>query len=281
MILTMIIPTRNEARHIRACVETLRWAAEAGLAEILVVDNASTDGTPDLAWAEGARVFAQGPERSAQRNRGAREAAGDYLLFVDADMRVVRPTLEEVIRRLRAPDAPDALYIREQMEGRGWWVAVRNFERTFYNATCIDGLRVIRKTVFMAAGGFDETLYAGEDWDLDRRVLAQGCRVALTDGALRHDEGEFSLRRFLRKKAYYGGNFGLYCRKWNWDATVRKQFGLRYRFWTVFMEKGKWRRSLSHPHLLAGVWLLKACVGAAFWLAMRKAPTTASLAGTG
>lgn len=271
MIVTIIIPTRNEARHIRACVESLRWAVEEGLAEILVVDNASADGTPDLARAAGARVFEQGPERSAQRNRGGREAAGDYLLFVDADMRVVRPTLEEVIRRLRAPDAPDALYIRERMVGRGWWVAVRNFERTFYEATCIDGLRAIRRSVFTAAGGFDEALYAAEDWDLDRRILAGGARVALTDGALLHDEGEFSLRRFLRKKSYYGGNFEQYCRKWGWDATVKKQFGLRYRFVTVFLENGKWRRSLAHPHLLAGVWLLKACVGAAFWLAMKKA----------
>ncbi len=271
MLLTIIIPTRNEARHIRACVETVRWAAETGMAEIMVVDNASTDGTPHLARAAGARVLEQGPERSAQRNRGAREAAGDYLLFVDADMRVGRAALEEVIRRLQAPGAPDALYIRERMAGTGWWGRVRDFERGFYDATCIDGLRVIRKALFMAVGGFDEALYAAEDWDLDRRLLEAGARTALTDGALVHDEGEFSLSRFLRKKAYYGGNFNRYAEKWNWDATVRRQFGARYRFWTVFMERGKWRRSLAKPHLLAGVWVLKAFVGLSFGLAVRRA----------
>jgi glycosyltransferase involved in cell wall biosynthesis len=270
MLLTLIIPTRNEARNIRLCVDTVRWAAQEGFAEILVVDNGSTDQTVDLAREAGARVFTQGPERSAQRNRGAREAAGDYLLFIDADMRVIRPTLEEVAARLRASEPPEALYIREQMAGEGWWVRVRNFERGFYNATCIDGLRVIRKSVFLAAGGFDEALYAGEDWDLDRRILALTGHVALTDGHLIHDEGRFSLRQFLRKKAYYGGNFGHYAKKWKWDATVRKQFGVRYRFWTVFMENGKWRRSLARPDLLAGVWLLKGMVGAAFWLAMRR-----------
>lgn len=268
MLLSLIIPTRNEARNIRVCVETLRWAADAGLAEILVVDNGSADGTSELARAAGARVFEQGPERSAQRNRGAREAVGDYLLFVDADMRVIRSTLEEILARLQAPAPPDALYIRERMAGAGWWVRVRNFERGFYNATCIDGLRVIRKSVFEAAGGFDETLYAGEDWDLDRRVLALTRKTVLTDGHLIHDEGAFSLLLFLRKKAYYGGNFSRYVRKWNNDAVVRRQCGLLYRFWTVFMEDGKWRQSLSRPHLLAGVWLLKVCVGVSFGFAM-------------
>lgn len=271
MLLTIVIPTRQEAARIGECLAALSWAAAEGLAELLVVDNGSSDGTPALAAAGGARVLQQGPERSAQRNRGAREAAGDYLLFVDADMRILRPTLEEIVGRLRADGAPDALYIRERMAGRGWWVKVRNFERSFYDATCIDGLRVIRKALFLEAGGFDEALYAGEDWDLDRRLLAKSGRVALTDGHLIHDEGEFSLARFLRKKAYYGGNFEHYCRKWNWDATVRRQFGIRYRFWTVFMENGKWKRSLARPDLLAGVWLLKLFVGIAFGLAMRRA----------
>jgi glycosyltransferase involved in cell wall biosynthesis len=271
MLLSLIIPTRNEALHIQACVPTLRWAADAGLAEILVVDNASTDDTPGLAARAGARVLAQGPERSAQRNRGAREAAGDFLVFVDADMRLIRSTLEEIVARLQAAEPPDALYIREHMAGRGWWVRVRNFERSFYNATCIDGLRVFLKSIFQAAGGFDTDLYAGEDWDLDRRILERTNRVALTDGHLVHDEGNFSLRRFLRKKSYYGGNFERYCMKWGWDATVRRQFGVLYRFWTVFMEQGKWKRSLARPDLLAGVWLLKGLVGAAFWLGMRRA----------
>ncbi len=271
MILSIVIPTRQEGKRIGDYLGALAWAFQAGLAELLVVDNGSTDGTPERAIEGGARVFQQGPERSAQRNRGAREAAGEFLLFVDADMRIPRPTLEEILARLQSADPPDALYIREQMAGQGWWVRVRNFERSFYDATCIDGLRVIRKTVFQQAGGFDEALYAGEDWDLDRRVLAITSRVALTAGHLVHDEGLFSLSRFLGKKAYYGGNFEQYCRKWNWDATVRRQFGVRYRFWTVFTENGKWKRSFARPDLLAGVWLLKALVGVSVLLSMRRA----------
>ena len=272
MRLSIIIPTRNEAPRIEACLRAFQPLVSGGEAELIVVDNSSVDETAERAAACGARVLVQGPERSAQRNRGAREARGDYLFFVDADMRVPAPTLEEILSCLRRPDPPDALYVRERMVGKGFWVAVRNFERSFYDATCVDGIRVIRRDLFLRVGGYDEELYAGEDWDLDRRLLAAGARTELTRGALEHDEGVFSLRRFLAKKAYYGRNFGRYLEKWNWDERCRRQMGLRYRFWTVFVENGKWRRAVARPHLLLGVWLLKLLVGVAFWRALRGVP---------
>jgi glycosyltransferase involved in cell wall biosynthesis len=271
MLLTIIVPTRNEARNIEACLACVAWAAGEGQAEILVVDNSSSDGTPALAVRAGTRVIAQGPERSSQRNRGARDAAGDFVFFLDADMRVPRPTLEEIVNRLRVAEPPDALYVREHMVGEGWWTRVRNFERSFYDGTCIDGLRVIRRSLFQEIGGFDEALFAGEDWDLDRRLLSRTRNIAITGGALLHDEGRFSLVAHLRKKRYYAGNFGEYCRKWGHDATIRKQFGARYRFWTVFMEDGRWKRSLRRPDLLFGIWLYKALVGAVFFTGTRRA----------
>jgi glycosyltransferase involved in cell wall biosynthesis/GT2 family glycosyltransferase len=272
MRLSVIIPTRNEAARIADCVAAFQSAVAAGWCEVLVVDNHSTDDTVRQAEAAGARVFTAGPERSAQRNRGAREARGDYLFFVDADMRVPPSTLQEMADRLKGENPPDALYVRERMVGRGFWVTVRDFERSFYDGTCLDGLRVIRRDLFLAVGGYDADLYAGEDWDLDRRLLAAGARVALTQGALEHDEGIFSLCRFLAKKTYYGGNFGRYLRKWNHDAICRRQMGLRYRLWTVFVENGKWRRSLRRPHLLVAVWLLKLLVGLAFAYGLRRSP---------
>lgn len=259
--LSVIIPTRNEARHIADSVGGLRWAAETGRVEVIVVDNASGDGTPDLARAAGARVFEQGPERSAQRNRGAREAGGQYVLFLDADMRLPRETLEEILQSIHGETAPDALYVREHIVGTGFWVRVRNFERGFYDGTCIDALRVIRRSLFLEVGGYDEAMYAGEDWDLDRRLLARHPRVAVTRHALEHHEGAFSLRRYLRKKHYYGGNYDVYCRRWNYDRTIRRQYGPRYRFWGVFVENGAWRRAIRHPLLILAIWYYKGLTG--------------------
>ena len=267
MLLSVVVPTKNEAANIAECIRSFADAVSIGVAEIIVVDNSSSDATVVLAEEAGARVVSQGPERSAQRNRGAlKEAIGDYVFFVDADMRVPKETTDEIAGLLSISDPPDALYVREQISGRGFWARVRNFERGFYDATCIDGLRVIRRSLLKEIGGFDESLYAGEDWDLDRRLLARTSKTAITKNALIHDEGAFTLRGHLRKKRYYAKNFGAYCAKWDHDEIIRKQFGLRYRLWTVFMEKGKWRRSLRRLDLMLGIWFYKSLVGMVFLL---------------
>lgn len=263
-LLTVVIPTRNEARNIGKCIDALSGARD--WLEILVVDNASDDATREIAAERGVRVIGQGPERSAQRNRGWREARTPFVCFLDADMRMLPETLDEIRRRISAPDAPDALYIREVRVGRGWWIRVRNFERSFYDATCIDALRVFRRSLLERTGGYDETITGEEDWDLDRLCLAAGARVALTDGALLHDEGEFSWRRHLRKKAYYSGTICRYREKWDNDAIIRKQLGIGYRFFGVFLENGKWRRSLAHPLMMASIFLERAIVGATYLL---------------
>lgn len=261
-LLSVVIPTRNEERNIGKCIDALREAGD--WVEIIVVDNASDDATREIALSRGVRFFEQGPERSAQRNLGWKEAAAEFVCFLDADMRMLPETLNEIRERITAPDAPDALFIRETRVGDGWWIRVRNFERSFYDATCIDALRVFRKSLLEKTGGYDETITGEEDWDLDRLCLAAGARVALTDGALLHDEGRFSWRRHLRKKAYYSGTIGRYREKWNNDATIRKQLGIGYRFFGVFMENGKWRRALRHPLLMASIYLERAIVGATY-----------------
>lgn len=263
-LLSVVIPVKNEERNIGDCIDALSDSRD--WLEVIVVDNASTDATAAIALSRGVRLFSQGPERSAQRNRGWREARAPFVCFLDADMRMLPETMEEIRRRITAQDAPDALYIRERRVGRGWWIRVRNFERSFYDATCIDALRVFRRTLLERTGGYDETITGEEDWDLDRLCLAAGARVALTAGALLHDEGEFSWRRHLRKKAYYSGTIERYRAKWGNDAIVRKQLGIGYRFFGVFLEKGKWRRSLRHPLMMASVFLERIVVGAVFLL---------------
>ncbi|MBN1675431.1 MAG: glycosyltransferase [Kiritimatiellae bacterium] len=256
-ILSIIIPTRNEAENIGNCLAALaRFERQAAL-EIIVVDNSSTDGTAELAREAGARVLEKGPERSPQKNFAVQQAAGLFVFIVDADMLVPPELLAEIVGRLEAPDAPDGLYIPERILAGGFWGRLRNFERSFYNQTAIDALRVIRKSVFVEAGGYDETLYSGEDWDLDRRIAASTTRFAITQQALQHNERNFRFGTHLKKRRRYGKNFELYRRKWHYDAITRRQFGPAYRLFGVFLENGKWKRSLRHPVLLLAVWVYK------------------------
>lgn len=268
-LLTVVIPTKNEERNVGKCIEA--FSSASSWLNIVVVDNASTDATCEIAQAHNVPVFQQGPERSAQRNRGWRESKTPFVCFMDADMRMQPDALEEIRATISSPDAPDALYIREVRVGSGWWIKVRNFERSFYDATCIDALRVFRRSLLEKTGGYDETITGEEDWDLDRLCLNAGAKVALTEHALLHDEGEFSWRRHLRKKCYYSGTMERYRQKWNNDAIIRKQLGVGYRFFGVFFENGKWRKALAHPLMMASIYIERFAVGICYLLRNRKA----------
>ncbi|GHB74221.1 hypothetical protein GCM10010377_75760 [Streptomyces viridiviolaceus] len=92
---SVVIPAFNEAdylpRYLPSVIRSLRaWATDSGgCGEIIVVDNASTDGTATVAASLGAHVMTE-PVRNIGRvrNTGAAHAAGRYLFFVDADVEV-------------------------------------------------------------------------------------------------------------------------------------------------------------------------------------------------
>ena len=253
--LTVVVPTKNEEANVESCIRA--FDAVRDRVEIVVIDNVSTDRTRAIAASLGARVLEQGPERSAQRNRGWREAQAARVLFVDADMIVLKETIDEIL----ATREDLALYVPETRVGHGLRLRARNFERSFYDGTCIDALRVIPRDLLEKVGGYDEVLVACEDWDLDRRLKAAGARTAITTGALLHNEARQDLKRLLAKKAYYARSVDRYRAKWGEDDITRRQFGLKYRYFGVFIERGKWRRLFRHPILAAVMYAERFLVG--------------------
>src|ERR1700682_297874 len=84
-VVSVIVPTRNFSRTLGCCLRSARMQTHQS-GEIIVVDNFSTDGTREIAGKYADAIELMGPERSAQRNHGARLAHGDYFLFIDSDM---------------------------------------------------------------------------------------------------------------------------------------------------------------------------------------------------
>jgi rSAM/selenodomain-associated transferase 2 len=85
--LAIIIPTLNAAQILGGVLAACAEAQVAHRAEIVVADGGSTDGTPDLARAAGARVITVPRGRGPQLAAGAAAARGDWLLFLHADTR--------------------------------------------------------------------------------------------------------------------------------------------------------------------------------------------------
>ena len=259
MELSVVITTRNEAENIANCIRA--FDAVRDRVEVIVVDNASTDETKKIAASLGAKVLDQGPERSAQRTLGWRTASADWIIILDADMILPQPLIDEI---LNLPNLPNffAYWIPEVRTGDGLRTKARNFERSFYDGTAIDALRLFHRSVLEATGGYDEQLIAGpEDWELDIRVLATGARCAVLKNHLIHNEKKLSLKRMLEKKAYYSKSMAAYQAKWKNHPALKKQFGFGYRFFGVFVENGKWKRLLRHPLLAAAMYFERVLVG--------------------
>ncbi|MFM8635993.1 MAG: glycosyltransferase family 2 protein, partial [Planctomycetia bacterium] len=242
-LVSIVLTTKNESRNIVACLESVRCQTFTDH-EIIVVDNASTDDTKDLARRYTDKVFDFGPERSAQRNFGVAQSAGTYILYLDADMILEPEVVAECVAICEANPRVAGIYIPQQIVGEGFWIAVRAFERSFYDGTVIDAVRFLPKRVFEAVGGFDPTLCGPEDWDFDKKVRRRG-EVALSRTRIKHNEGRFNLSQYLDKTAYYAGCFDAYAARWGRDdPDVKRQLGPLYRYVGVFIERGKFWRLL-------------------------------------
>jgi glycosyltransferase involved in cell wall biosynthesis len=221
-----------------------------------VVDNFSDDKTVENAKKYTTKVYSKGSERASQRNYGAKVSSGEYLLYLDADMILSSSVIEECVEKCET-ERLDALYIPEGIVGEGYWIKVRDFERSFYTGTVIDAVRFMRKDLFERVEGFDESIIGPEDWDFDRRIRKIG-RTGIINTALYHNEGIFNMKRYLKKKKYYTNGIKNYIRKWGPnDPKTMKQIGIWYRLMGVFVEKGKWKKLIRHPLFMIAMYYLR------------------------
>jgi glycosyltransferase involved in cell wall biosynthesis len=99
----------------------------------VVVDNFSSDETPQIAEELADIVIATGPERSAQRNAGARATSASIVGFVDSDMIPAPEVVAQAVVAIRA--GATAVIVPERTVGIGYWARVRAFERSFYDGS--------------------------------------------------------------------------------------------------------------------------------------------------
>jgi glycosyltransferase involved in cell wall biosynthesis len=243
---SVVVTTRNEVADIATCLTSVR--AQTVATEIVVVDNGSSDGTVEIARRLADVVIEAGPERSAQRNAGARVASGESLLFLDADMELPPSVVERCLAEARRGAA--AVVIPERSVGSGTWARAKALERSCYvgDAT-IEAARFFSREVFARHGGYDEALTGPEDWDLPARIRAAE-RIARIDVQIVHHEGRITLRDLVRKKFYYGRSFRTYVRKH--PALARRQLVLVR---PAFVRN--WRTLLRHPALTSLMIVMK------------------------
>jgi mycofactocin system glycosyltransferase len=192
---------------------------------VIVVDDGSSDGSPEVARAFGATVLPSGGRGrgpAAARNRGAEAATGEILAFIDSDCTASVTWLKELIDPFADPQVAavgglvDGMYrasALDRYEAVMSSLSLGQHERsgqggndTFYLPSCN---LLVRRTAFRRVGGFRSEMHVGEDVDLTWRLRDGGYRILYRPrGRVWHAHRSY-LPAFLKRRFEYGTSEGL------------------------------------------------------------------------
>jgi glycosyltransferase involved in cell wall biosynthesis len=233
MKLSFIIPAHNEENYVGNCIASIQRELQRSSkeAEIMVVNNASTDRTAEVAKKyKDVRVVNE-PNKGLvyARQKGLKEANGDLLAYLDADCLLNEGWIDAVFAEFEKPSVvalsgPRHYYdmpkFKKLLADQGWWFAPITYRLVGY--MILGGNFVARRGVLEKMGGFDTDIkFYGEDTDIARRLNTFGKVVFRMDFLV-----ESSGRRLMKEgvfKTYlvYGVNYA-------WEVIFKKPFTRNY-----------------------------------------------------
>jgi glycosyltransferase involved in cell wall biosynthesis len=188
-VLSIIVPAHNEEALIGSTLTAIKAAATAQQEpyEIIVVDDASTDRTGAIARSFGTRLIeVRNRQIAATRNAGAAAAAGDKFLFVDADTLVNARVVRAAVRALRRGAVGGGCRLR--IEGRlpFYGKLIQLVLDPICRAIKLAGgcFFFCTREAFLAAGRFDESLFATEEAALGSKLKKLGRFVILPESVV-------------------------------------------------------------------------------------------------
>jgi mycofactocin system glycosyltransferase len=217
---SVIIPVRNRPEEIRGCLDSLGeidYPPER--MEIIVVDDASTDHTPDVVSKYPVTLIPLKRHKQASycRNLGAKQARGEILAFIDSDCLADRLWLKELVPAFRDDSVMavggliDSYFeqkgldryekVKSSLKVAPWFKRSREGKHFFYVPSCN---LLVRKDTFLKLGGFTENLHVGEDVDLCWRLQDRGHAVEYRPQGTVYHKHRNRLGPFCRRRFDYG-----------------------------------------------------------------------------
>jgi len=252
-LVSVIVPTKNSSRTLADCLASINNQYYKHI-ELIVVDNFSDDDTAKVAKKYTKQFYAQGPERSTQRNFGVTMASGKYIAIIDSDMNLSKNVIKECVEEMKADDKLVGIIIPEESFGEGFWAQCKKLERSFYiGVPYMEAARFFKKSDFLDVNGYDEKMISGEDWDLSQRISEKG-PYSRSKSIIYHDEGHISLLKTLKKKSYYAKIFARYAKESRNREHASQQTSLVGRYALFFQHPVKLFRN---PILGIGMLFMK------------------------
>lgn len=212
-LVSIVIPAFNEEKYIECVLQSvLSLDYPRDMYEVIVVDNGSTDNTVEIAekYADKMYVY-KGVKVGAVRNFGASKAKGEYIAFLDSDCIPPEAWLMDAFNYMEANSCDvvggTCLLRRDPSWVETSWV-INQDPKDQVNGSLMGGSILIRKTVFTAVGGFDESMSAGEDSALGYKLIAAGYIVhiakccAFVHLGYPRDLYDFTKRQFWHASSY-------------------------------------------------------------------------------
>ena len=210
--ISIIIPTFNGARRIGNCLDALLEQARTREAEIVVVDDGSTDNVAEVVSRySGVRLVSQanaGP--AAARNRGVQEAHGEIVLFTDDDCVPTSGWLDAMPAPFRDPEVVGAkgVYRTRQKNLAARFVQIEYEDRYHLmeglsNIDFVDTYSAaFRRDRFLELGGYDTSfpVACAEDAELSYRMSARGWKMKFVPGAIVYHTHPDTLWLYLKRK---------------------------------------------------------------------------------
>jgi len=193
MRISFVIPAYNEETRLPQCLAAILRELERTPcdAEVIVVNNASTDNTGEVARSHSFVIVVDEPNKGLVRARhaGHEASTGDIVAHIDADTMLTEGWLETVLREFKSDENLAALsgpYIYYDLSFFdraltrifyyfGYFSHLINKHILHKGAMLQGGNFIVRRTHFDQAGGFDTTIeFYGEDTDVARRISRVG-----------------------------------------------------------------------------------------------------------
>lgn len=264
---SIVIPTYNPDRTIKRCLESIQKQSFNNI-EVIVVDN-SPKGKRDKESLKRfvlkfGKFIVDGPERSIQRNRGIKEAKGEFILTIDQDMYLTKNVVKDCVLMMEKNEHI-ALVIPEISIGKGYWtqcVALERYVSTFLEEGLNECCRFFRKKDALAIKGYDPSIVGVEDSDFHYRIAKKG-KIGKTKSYIFHDEGTTQFWGRIKKKYYYSKAFRRYLER-RPNIAAKQFFPIKKAYFI------HWQYFAKKPHITIGVILLRSGEVAAGALGMLK-----------
>jgi glycosyltransferase involved in cell wall biosynthesis len=199
---SVVVIGRNEGQRLQRCLQSVARACWRDLAwELIYVDSNSTDGSVQLAQHFGARVLGIGQARpcaAVARNIGWRTARAPLVLFLDGDTLLAPDFVERALPHLQDSRIAAVWGHRREVDPRqSIYTRVLDLDWVFPTGRVdyFGGDVLVRRRALEDTGGFDDTLVAGEEPELCRRLREAGWAIEHIDVPMtRHDLAITTLR---------------------------------------------------------------------------------------